>query len=288
MIYTAIFGNLGSRGTTLLPTPGALQSLVYGHGCQLALNMDDSVLFDTINRTLTDLLPDKHQYEADYQLYLDNSLPLHPDIPSLEDIPGEESHDAASEDGVLGEDLVVTNEKAADAEFQQAAGKLLEADTESFSVTSPQLRNAPHLTPREAEVIADEKEAYGESPITESPVANGGCLASYEPEWPMPLPRPTAAEAAAEAEPLPQPRLLGGNDSNGVEVDSIPGNQQEPQKATDMPVITNQEDPAEPTQGACQSADTEVQSIIVSQQKSEPAKLRTYNLSCPALSRGAA
>ena len=288
MIHTAIFGNLGSRGTTLLKTYGGLQSLVYGHGCQLALNMDDSVLFDTIDRTLTDLLPDKHQYEADYQLYLDNSLPLHPDIPTLEDIPGEESHDAISEDGVLGEELVVTNEKAANAECQQAAGKLLEADTERFSVTFPQLRNAPHLTPREAEVIADEEEAYGENPIIESPVNNGGYLASYEPELSMPLLRPTAADAAAEAEPLPQPRLLGGNHSNGVEVDSISGNQQEPQMATDMPVITNEEDTAEPTQGACQSADTEVQSIIFSEQKSEPAQLRTYNLSRPALSRGAA
>ena len=250
--------------------------------------MDDSVLLDTIDRTLTDLLPDKHQYEPDYQLYLDYSLPPHPDIPTLEDVPGEESHDAASEDGVLGEDLLVTNEKAADAECQQAADTLLEADTESFSVTSPQLRDAPHLTLREAEVIADEEEAYGEDPSTESPIANGGSLARYEPGWPMASPRPTAAEAAAEAEPLPQPRLLGGNDSNGVEVDSVPGNQQEPQKATDMPVITNQEDGAELTQGAYQSTDTEVQSIHFSHQKSELAKLHTYNLFCPALSRGAA
>lgn len=50
--------------------------------------MDEDDLINAIDRTLTDLFPDKHQYEADLQLYLDYSLPPHPDIP-LPDEPGD-------------------------------------------------------------------------------------------------------------------------------------------------------------------------------------------------------
>ena len=47
--------------------------------------MDDTELLHAIDRALTDLLPDKHQYEADLQLYLDYSLPSHPELPSMEE-----------------------------------------------------------------------------------------------------------------------------------------------------------------------------------------------------------
>ncbi len=47
--------------------------------------MDESEVLHAVDRTLTDLLPDKHQYEADLQLYLDYSLPAHPEVPSMEE-----------------------------------------------------------------------------------------------------------------------------------------------------------------------------------------------------------
>ena len=49
------------------------------------LKMDESEVLHVIDRALTDLLPDKHQYEADLQLYLDYSLPPHPELPSMEE-----------------------------------------------------------------------------------------------------------------------------------------------------------------------------------------------------------
>ena len=47
--------------------------------------MDDTEVLHAVDRTLTDLLPDKHQYEADLQLYLDYSLPAHPELPPMEE-----------------------------------------------------------------------------------------------------------------------------------------------------------------------------------------------------------
>ena len=47
--------------------------------------MDDTEVLHAIDRALTDLLPDKHQYEADLQLYLDYSLPSHPELPYTEE-----------------------------------------------------------------------------------------------------------------------------------------------------------------------------------------------------------
>ena len=49
------------------------------------LEMDVDEVLHAVDRTLTDLLPDKHQYEPDMQLYLDYSLPPHPVLPSMEE-----------------------------------------------------------------------------------------------------------------------------------------------------------------------------------------------------------
>ncbi len=246
------------------------------------------MLSNAIDRTLTDLLPDKHQYEPDYQLYLDYSLPPHPDIPTTEVIQGNDLQNTASEDGSLEEGELVTKEKAANAEIQEAKNELLEADRGSSLVTSPQLRDVPHLTPKSAEVMSDEEAACRNGPFTELQIAKEGNLASYKSgeaseQCPMTAPRPTA-EAAAEAEALPHLIMLRGIDGNKVKTHSIPGLQQEPQHATELPVSTDQADTAESTWGVCQSADSKVQSITVqfSQQKGELAKLRAPTTS-PAL-----
>ena len=64
--------------------------------------MDESEVLHAIDRALTDLLPDKHQYEADLQLYLDYSLPPHPELPSMEgEQLDEHCRDAYSADDVV-------------------------------------------------------------------------------------------------------------------------------------------------------------------------------------------
>ena len=64
--------------------------------------MDDTEVLHAVDRTLTDLLPDKHQYEADLQLYLDYSLPAHPELPSMdEEHFSQDYRDAESADDIV-------------------------------------------------------------------------------------------------------------------------------------------------------------------------------------------
>lgn len=65
--------------------------------------MDEDNVIHAIDRTLTDLLPDKHQYEADPQLYLDYSLPPHPDIPLPDEPVDPNAPDTAADSSQLPE-----------------------------------------------------------------------------------------------------------------------------------------------------------------------------------------
>ena len=97
--------------------------------------MDDTedTVLHAIDRTLTDLLPDKHQYEPDVQLYLDYSLPLHPDLATLKKIEQGYANDHATDCMTLPEDSPSGRDPSWEESPQRALPDQSHANTSSFT-----------------------------------------------------------------------------------------------------------------------------------------------------------
>ena len=106
-------------------------------------NMDvvDSALLHAIDRTITDLLPDKHLYEPDLQLYLDYSLPPHPDLPLLEEVQEYPRPRSVSDDELL-PDRIASGNPSWKGALLQPSNDQPSADAKSFVEPLPESAEA--------------------------------------------------------------------------------------------------------------------------------------------------
>ena len=91
----------------------------------------DDAIIHAIDRTITDLLPDKHKYEPDLQLYLDYSLPPHPDLHLLEESEEDHAHDSEPDYVILPEALTSRSSTRLEGALQQAIPDQPSAEWES-------------------------------------------------------------------------------------------------------------------------------------------------------------
>ena len=91
---------------------------------------DDAVIH-AIDRTITDLLPDKHLYEPDLQLYLDYSLPPHPDLEPLKESEEADEHDSEPDYVILSGDLTSRSSTRLEGALQQSIPDQPSAEGES-------------------------------------------------------------------------------------------------------------------------------------------------------------
>ena len=122
----------------------------------------DSTVLHAIDRTLTDMLPDKHLYEPDLQLYLDYSLPPHPELAFLEGSEEDDADDAAQDVATLSEVLFSRSDPSWEEALQQTI-------TEQFPVLTEGSDDSTHQTeearPYSAQTVF---EALGEMGAHES------------------------------------------------------------------------------------------------------------------------
>ena len=124
---------------------------------------DDAVIH-AIDRTITDLLPDKHRYEADLQLYLDYSLPPHPDLDLLEQSEEDQAHDSEPEYVILPGNIT-SRSPSLEAALQPAIPDQPSATRKRVTESSPEAAEALQDNTQDSAEDIEKVEAYQDSSI---------------------------------------------------------------------------------------------------------------------------
>lgn len=161
---------------------------------------DDAVIH-AIDRTITDLLPDKHQYEPDLQLYLDYSLPPHPDLNLLEESEEDHAHNSEPEYVILPGDISSRSSPSLDGALQQAIPDQPSAGWRSVTESSAETAEVLQASMPVADGYIEEVEAHQDSSIAHEPSDNGEGIDEGD-AFPWPALTPLSDAAIATVPPV--------------------------------------------------------------------------------------
>ena len=200
--------------------------------------MEDSIVLSAIDRTLTDLLPDKHQYEADPQLYLDYSLPPHPEVVGMEE---KYADDLASPGTILAEDIPATERDTgqdwdAGEHSPDPSTENLPADTKRPLISSSE---STDLWPQATQAPSPEaEESTEDTAAADGTQDDESTHEEYDMSWPAADPgvasEGDAAEAAAEQDWTADDVGYGKDNSRSVDDAVIQQYPKEMQSLRDM------------------------------------------------------
>lgn len=180
----------------------------------------DSAVAHAIDRTLTDLIPDKHLYEPDLQLYLDYSLPPHPELTLLEGSEDDNADDSASEDATLPEDLISRIGPSWEEALQQTIPEQPSALTEGLDESIQEtVDTRPSSAQKIAEVLrevgAHEDSGVAADQAHKSSDGGEGGDDSHTFLWPTLAP-PLSIASRDMLPPTVQPDSKAGQDSSAA------------------------------------------------------------------------
>ena len=217
--------------------------------------MDDTedIVFHAIDRTLTDLLPDKHQYEPDVQLYLDYSLPPHPDLTVLNDVAQRISDDYASDHTTLPEDSPSGRNPSWEESPQQASPYHFHANTNSFAeypVASAEARpSTPQTTAEGTENVGAQEDSSFTAGQSLEPSDEDDEGDDEGRTFPWPATTPSSDASRARGPPTVQAMIATSHESS-IAVQESSGYTESSQQAPETRVSEQAELPLEPSHDA--------------------------------------